>query len=174
MRHIFIYGFFFQRKSSFGIGYDETGDERAIFRKGISGQHFSGIMERKTGMGLLIDTYGDSEIHCEKINTDIFIFHKTYEKQPDVTIRYNLIKAPEGLYVGTWKARNENGLASLVTADCPFKDFTLLANPLYIIDFLKSRGYKDAEIPFIHDLEQIKNTLHEIVPNNEYNDDLPF
>jgi hypothetical protein len=93
---------------------------------------------------------------------------------PQTTIRYNLIKTPAGLYVGTWEARGESGLASLITADCPFKKFPLLLDPLYIIDFLKSRGYQDAEIPFVHDLEQIKNALHGIETNKGYNDDLPF
>lgn len=174
MRHIFIYGFFFQKKSSFGIGYNETGDEQAMITEGILYKQFSGVMDRKTGNGFLIDTYGDSQILRQKINTHSFIFHKTYLNTPQITIRYNLIKTPEGLYVGTWEARGESGLASLFTSDCPFKEFPLLTDPVYVIEFLKSKGYKHVEIPFVNDLAIIKNLQSITAPSDGFGDDLPF
>lgn len=99
--------------------------------------------------GSFEDTYGPSVICAGKIvSDDEFSFRKLYRHGDELAFDYWLLKKGDGVWMGHWKKITESQEKGLVVCILIPND-TNLMNPIAIIEFLKTKGFPDSQIPLM-------------------------
>lgn len=115
-------GFFFQRRTSFGVDIVAIKGAVAVIREGMFRDMFSGLFgldESGEWSGTILDTFGTSTMSDISLVEDRLTFNKRYDDDGNI-IHYEFRLTYDGLWVGSYSSDNVGtGAATCILTPVP-------------------------------------------------------